>query len=726
MNLCLDRSLLPLALVLPLAWSCSSAGSSDGVPPGGPMSDAHAVGDAAEASPGKQDAELEAGEADVPDGEQEAADAPDVMLDAADATQDAMDAGCPACVVEAVETCTPVEGACVPKEADTTLYASYRKDFYYDQYQEGDVLSPIPAPTSGGRLNVTGVAHGGGKVVTVSIDGKTTDELLAAQQIDWYQVYPLEWTAGEPFWVNFHSRDAAWDSKSTAALRVDTDGGVGYEGAFPVRVNQTPLKNVAFVDDYKTVVLHVEPRTAGAVHLSKVVFNGRDVTSSACVSNAQMAGGVDHLVTIPLCDALKPGDPWTVTLVFDGQPPSTAGGRVLRAFFPIEAWQAESQCPYPMYNGAWFDEHKAHGFDTFFTRPDTPTAACGSYGQPTTIYDLVGAEAVAHDYHVVMTFEADNQFLPYQDVSRIAAAFHADECDSGLLTGGYPKPQTRATLARRAWETWPDLPTYIGGSRLRYNGAFAGATDIQGFDFYVAACAPHITVAGTHPPLRAAFDMLFGVHENHMPHTSWFYTQGLHGGWNANIAGVTIYRQPSPAEYRVQALSVLMAGGKGIMYFQTDQNLAAKFPDTWAETGAVNRDIHGIRPYLLEGDIHRIMQEDGSFIASVLRARSMMALIAINLKTSSSPTELQCLTGQNPHWVLADNAPDITVEVPPDLQVAEVVELRNGQLLPVPYQVSGRSIVFPSFAMSQADAGRIVLLLADSGMKAEIQARMAY
>lgn len=232
-------------------------------------------------------------------------------------------------------------------------------------------------------------------------------------------------------------------------------------------------------------------------------------------------------------------------------------------------------------------------------------------------------------------------------------------------------------------------------------------------------------MAGTHPPLRAAFDMLLGVHENHLPHTSWFYTQGLHSGWNVNIAGVTIYRQPSPAEYRVQVLSVLMAGGKGIMYCQTDQNLASKFPDTWAETASVNRDIRGIRPYLLEADIHRIVQEDGSFIASVLRARSMMAAIAINLKTSSSPTELQCLTGQNPHWVLADNAPDITVDVPPDFQVAEVVELRNGQFLAVPYQVSGRSIVLPLFAMSQADAGRIVLLLADSGMKAGMQASMA-
>jgi hypothetical protein len=326
MNLHLARSFFSLALTLPVAWSCTAAGSSGGPSPGGPMSDAHADRDATEVSTGMQDAGAEAGEVDVPDEEQEADDAPAAVLDAADATQDTMDAGCPAWIVQAVDTCAPAEGPCVSKGADTGLYASYRKDFYYDQYQEGDVLSPIPAPTSGGRLTVTGVAQGGGKVGTVRIDGKTTNELLVAQQIDWYHVYPLDWTAGAPFWVSFHSRDGAWDTKGTASLRVETDSGVGYDGSFPVSVNQAPMKHVAFVDDYKTVVIHVEPRTAGSVHRSKIVFNGRDLTSSACVSNTQMASGVDHLVTIPLCEALRPGDPWTVTLVFDGLPPSTAGG----------------------------------------------------------------------------------------------------------------------------------------------------------------------------------------------------------------------------------------------------------------------------------------------------------------------------------------------------------------------------------------------------------------
>lgn len=35
------------------------------------------------------------------------------------------------------------------------------------------------------------------------------------------------------------------------------------------------------------------------------------------------------------------------------------------------------------------------------------------------------------------------------------------------------------------WQTESWLLTYIGGSRSRYNGVFAGVADIQGMDMYV-------------------------------------------------------------------------------------------------------------------------------------------------------------------------------------------------------------------------------------------------
>jgi len=40
---------------------------------------------------------------------------------------------------------------------------------------------------------------------------------------------------------------------------------------------------------------------------------------------------------------------------------------------------------------------------------------------------------------------------------------------------------------------------------------------VQGIDFYVAACAPHITAWGFGVPLRGAYDYLRNTRDNHMP-----------------------------------------------------------------------------------------------------------------------------------------------------------------------------------------------------------------
>lgn len=641
------------------------------------------------------------------------------------------DDACVDCILPAETNCQPSAAPCDAAPIDTNLYASYRKDFYYANYQEGDVLSPIPAPENGGRFQITGIAGKGGKVTAVKINGTNVADLLTQTKMDWYHVYPLTLTEGDAFWVNFHSREASWDGASSGQLTVETELGTAFNGAFAYAVNQVPLKFVTFSDDYQTLVIHIENRTQNPVTLTKLLYNGRDVTAAACMASDILQPNVNMLITLPLCEAAKPGDPWTVTALLNGIGPSTAGGRVIRDFYPVETWQSDDECPYyPGYNEAWYNDHRAHGFDTFFMRPSSAGECSSNFpGGTGDIFELLGPLFEQYGLQAVLTFEADDQFLNYTDVSNIAVAFHADECDNELLTNGYPKPQDRANLAKRTWETWPDLPTYIGGSRGRYNGAYAGATDIQGFDYYVAACAPHITVAGTHPPLRGAFDQLLLVHENHMPHTTWAYTQGLHNGsWNATIPviGTKVYRQPTPAEFRIQALSVLMVGSKGIMYFQTDKEMVDMFPATWEEIGKTNREIHGLKPYLREGDIHAVVQQDGQFIASIIRSRQIMAVVLFSLNTTTVPTEQQCLSAQNVHWGWGPHTVTVPVAVPPEFPVAEVWELRNGQFLPANFTVSGRTVTFPDIALSEQNVGRIFLLISDPALKDEMTSRMNY
>ena len=113
---------------------------------------------------------------------------------------------------------------------------------------------------------------------------------------------------------------------------------------------------------------------------------------------------------------------------------------------------------------------------------------------------------------------------------------------------------------------------------------------------YIAACAPHIQEWLHPPPLRGSYDYMRLTRNNHMPLSTWTYSQLLNDGWDAKVypqASVcmeyelvmhpTIYtthmqvgsliishRGPDAAEARLQAMSVVAACAKGIMYFQSE------------------------------------------------------------------------------------------------------------------------------------------------------------
>jgi hypothetical protein len=59
---------------------------------------------------------------------------------------------CPECLIPKEKTCSKLSDVCSETTVDTVLYASFRKDFYYPNYQEGDVTNPIPAPVKRGKV----------------------------------------------------------------------------------------------------------------------------------------------------------------------------------------------------------------------------------------------------------------------------------------------------------------------------------------------------------------------------------------------------------------------------------------------------------------------------------------------------------------------------------------------------------------------------------------------
>lgn len=71
----------------------------------------------------------------------------------------------------------------------------------------------------------------------------------------------------------------------------------------------------------------------------------------------------------------------------------------------------------------------------------------------------------------------------------------------------------------------PGVLTYQGGHVNRFNGLFSGITDIQGMDFYIAACAPMIISETSPLPLQGSYAYLRNTRNNMMPLPTMSYAQ---------------------------------------------------------------------------------------------------------------------------------------------------------------------------------------------------------
>jgi hypothetical protein len=318
-----------------------------------------------------------------------------------------------------------------------------------------------------------------------------------------------------------------------------------------------------------------------------------------------------------------------------------------------------------------------------------------------------------------------------RDTRAVVGFLLGDEVDDKIYDAGKALPAVRAANSRKLWERYPDVPTYIGSKTNRYVGSFSGAADIQGSDFYVAACAPHITTFGKHPPIDGAYDYLRNTRDNHMPNTTWFYAQGLHGGWNKKVPVVNtdIVSQPDSQEILVQGFSVFAAGGKGMMWFQTSMAEAVREPKRWQAVSYVNNVARGVRAFLREGDIAGGVRTTGSAIVEAIRSRDAIVVPVIGIKATKAPEDLECQQaliglGPVPHWQLAAQTLDVVVEVPPDFQVADVFEVTDTSTLPVVPVVTGRSLVLKDRQLDNTMPARMYVLARNPEGRASIAAAL--
>lgn len=399
---------------------------------------------------------------------------------------------------------------------------------------------------------------------------------------------------------------------------------------------------------------------------------------------------------------------------YSDAPPAVGVGRVLPPRFPVVSWNNTSDCPFPGVNQANYDKHVAAGIDTFFL--SGPTTGC-SFDQ----LSLVGQAATdpTFDLMVQANFGLNNA-IP--DPSGVAAFMTGDESDGTIYDSntGVSNAASKALQVDALWDKYPAVPTYNGAKTNGNIGTFAGTDDIQGIDFYIAGCAPHITVFGSNPQPRASYDFLVNARDNHMPLPTWLYSQGLSpvSAWKA---------QPTAAEIYVQGMSVVAAGAKGLMWFQSNMDKANSNPESWNAMSAIGRMVHGVADLLREGDLTGMVSGGGTdAIADMIRARDALVVPVIDVKPAGGPNDLTCALVATP-WTFASITPSLALSIPEDFAVRDVFEVTpTGVADFAGYQVGGRTLTLSSVALGQATPVRLFVLASHTGVRAAVAAAMSY
>jgi len=584
----------------------------------------------------------------------------------------------------------------------------------------------LPDPVGGGRVQVALVAPRAGRLAHAQvvppregenpereaarlahglhINGRPAHELLEAHDLFWYRVWPTTFEAGDPLWVSFHSRDAAWDTAAEVDIQLDLQDDAPL--TFRAPLGDATLRLQAAQPDPGGQQLHLHVRNHDDVPhtLRHVEVNGVDVTDTVCLPDVPLAPGTSLWIPVPLDPLPEVGDAWTAVVHSDTTDPAVGVGRILPAFFPLHTWPQSSDCPLPGVNDDAFQAHREAGYDTFFSR-----TSYGSDRRPDCsdayVPDLL--PAFPPDAYVMV----DEWFpLPDPVPAAVAARLLGDEVDNKSLETLVDGQKMRriAETANFWMDQEPAVPTYIGGSRNRHNGMFAGAADLQGMDYYVDGCAPHVTDFGMHPPLRGAFDYLWVTKQNHAPNPTWLYTQGFSGAWNGVV--------PGPTGAIVQTWSAIAAGGKGLMTFQTSLSDAEQRPDTWQALSEINWSLEQLRDQLVLGDPTGWATTSSPAIVEALRVPQGVVLLVIGLQTTQGPDELACLVGNYTEWTLADHTVEVRLELPEQVGLTGWSEMQAGAVLassdvPEPTR-TGRTLTW-QVPVSDAHPVRVLLLRED-------------
>jgi hypothetical protein len=201
------------------------------------------------------------------------------------------------------------------------------------------------------------------------------------------------------------------------------------------------------------------------------------------------------------------------------------------------------------------------------------------------------------------------------------------------------------------------------------------------------------------------------------------------GDWNSPFAA----RDPDPSEFLIQAASVIAAGSKGIMYFQTIFETNATYPDTWAAMKNFNLDVGALREYIREGDvINSVTTTDGFSFASesqvsAIRSSNAIVVIAISFANAGGYGDPECWLGENVHWRVLDHTIDnISIGIPADFGVVvDAFEVLNGEIYNASISTAPGSVVMSDVYIDNTVQKRIFVLANTPTVRSQVQQNLA-
>jgi hypothetical protein len=635
--------------------------------------------------------------------------------------------------VEASDTCSPEPIVCPAAASGRTEgRANFRKDYWLESYEEyGD------PPLEGGRMQSVFIAQQSGALTSVQVNGVELDSIYdppgegEVPPFEWYHVWPRQVVAGEPVWLNFHSRQATWTTEIGRAPTFDVSLQAGddvvWEGTVEYETPAVQLTYVTFSADRQTVYVHARNTSEGTRTVSGLEVQGVESLEHACVPDRTVAPGASVMWTVPLCEPAETGAAWTVVATFDDGSHAVGSGRVIRPFFPIEAWNNTTECPFPGTGGnaEHYEAMRDATFDTIYTHG----GVCARCGCDTAT--LLNEQLPADGWRTFITNDiVDNRSIEITATESVTAVSTGDESDGEIYDDdGTPRPGNKARMSLRSWLRYPMLPTFNGGKTNRHIGTFAGMSDIQGMDFYMAACAPHITPTDEPPQPRSPYDWLVNTRNNHMPNPTWLYSQGLAPAWNRGEGDREIFIQPDPQEILVQGWSAILAGAKGLMWFQSNQDERRRAPERWDAIAEVNQMVARIREWLRTGDITGQAWAPPGTLVDLIRSDGVIVVPVVNTAADVTVDDGLCLQAYLgvipvPHWIFSERMVDVYLDIPTDFDVTDVFELTPdgvAELEAGSVAVDGHRMRFSEISLSNDTPVRVLILASDATARLALQ-----